>query len=132
MAKTICPKRTRSMSSYCLTVAAFNRRAPSDFGASKDPCQVRNVRLQAGLREFWSRISRPCVEQHAQHMHAAFIRHLYAPSPPVGALGNEGYRLFDDPHGMAMGSQPVHELNPFAIEYLVVVMRQKIEIEAHR
>jgi len=71
------------------------------------------------------------MEQHAQHMHATFIRHLYAPSPPVWALGNEGYRLFDDPDGMTMGGQPVHELNPFAIEYLVVVMRQKIEIESH-
>jgi len=29
------------------------------------------------------------------------------------------------------GSQPVRKLDPFAIEYLVVFVRQKIKIEAH-
>src|SRR5215207_4106983 len=64
-------------------------------------------------------------------MPAALIRHLYAPSPPVWAVGNEGYRLFDDPDGVAMGSHPARKLNPFAIAYLIVVVREKIEIEAH-
>jgi hypothetical protein len=64
-------------------------------------------------------------------MPAALIRHLYAPSPPVWAVGNGRYRLFDDPDGVAMGSQPVRKLDPFAIEYLVVVVGQKIKIEAH-
>jgi len=64
-------------------------------------------------------------------MPAALIRHLYAPSPPVWAVGNERYRLFDNPDGVAMGSQPVRKLDPFAIEYLVVFVRQKIKIEAH-
>src|SRR3954471_21030774 len=64
-------------------------------------------------------------------MPAALIRHLYSPSPPVWAFGNVGNRLFDDPDGVAMGSQPVRKLDPFAIAYLVVVVRQKIEIEAH-
>src|SRR3954454_3793891 len=87
---------------------------------------------QAGLRQSWSRRSRWRVEEHAQHLPAALIRHLYAPSPPVWAVGNEGYRLFDDPDCVAMGSQPVRKLDPFAIRYLVVIVRQKIEIEAHR
>jgi hypothetical protein len=64
-------------------------------------------------------------------MLAALIRHLYAPSSPVRTLGDEGCRLFDNPDGVAMGSQPVHKLDPFAIKYLVVIMRQKIEIKAH-
>jgi len=107
-------------------------RAPSGFAFSSEARgQVRNVRLQAGLRESQSRISRGCVEEHAQHLPAALIRHLYAPSPPVRAVGNEGHRLFDDPDGVAMGSQPVRKLDPFAIAYLFVVVRQKIEIEPH-
>ena len=64
-------------------------------------------------------------------MPAALIRHLYAPSPPVWADGNEGYRLFDDPDGVSMSSEPVRKLDPFAIKYLIVIVRQKIEIEAH-
>ena len=71
------------------------------------------------------------MEEHAQHMPAALIRHLYAPSSPIWTLGEEGYRLFNDRDGVAMGSQPVRKLDPFAIEYLVVFVRQKIKIEAH-
>ena len=85
--------------------------------SSKERGQVRNVRLQAGLREPWSSMSRWCVEQHAQYLPAALIPHLYAPSPPVWAIGNEGYRLFDDPDGVAMGSQPVRKLDTFVIEF---------------
>jgi hypothetical protein len=64
-------------------------------------------------------------------MPAALIRHLYAPSSPVWTLGDEGHRLFNDPDRVAMGSQPVNKLHPFAIKYLVVVVRPKFEIKAH-